>query len=210
VGSSLRGSNGSSAFDNREVLVLARFRNDPLVGNVLALIALCGVVGIGTAYAAGLKPNSVKSRHIKDRQVKLQDLSPQVATHAYSFIAPANAMPDALTSEAGNPLATLNIPRAGDYVINARLEAFNSGSDSDADQCTLGNGTSGVDLYQLDQINFDVAATTADNSEVVALQSVTHFDAPGVVTLSCSDGGDGAVEVGSLKVTAVRVAGLTE
>ena len=55
--------------------IRSRFRNDPLVGNVIALIALGIAVGLGTAYAAGLAPDSVKSKHIVDRQVKAQDLA---------------------------------------------------------------------------------------------------------------------------------------
>jgi hypothetical protein len=54
--------------------VLARFHKDPLVGNVLGLIALLIALGAG-AYAAGLAPNSVKSKHIKDGQVKTRDLA---------------------------------------------------------------------------------------------------------------------------------------
>jgi hypothetical protein len=56
-------------------LMLARFRNDPLVGNVLGLIALFIALGAG-AYAAGLAPNSVKSRHIKAGNVRSSDLAP--------------------------------------------------------------------------------------------------------------------------------------
>ena len=55
--------------------MLARFRNDPLVGNVLGLIALFIALGAG-AYAAGLAPNSVKSRHIKAGNVRTSDLAP--------------------------------------------------------------------------------------------------------------------------------------
>jgi hypothetical protein len=40
----------------------------------LALLCLCLVIGGGTAWAAGLAPNSVKSKHIKDGQVKAADL----------------------------------------------------------------------------------------------------------------------------------------
>ena len=54
--------------------MLARFRSDPLVGNVLGLIALFVALGAG-AYAAGLAPNSVKSRHIAPGNVKTSDLA---------------------------------------------------------------------------------------------------------------------------------------
>ena len=65
--------------------MLTRFRNDPLVGNVLGLIALFVALGAG-AYAAGLEPNSVKSKHIKDGQVKTPDIG--LATVNSSHLTP--------------------------------------------------------------------------------------------------------------------------
>lgn len=41
----------------------------------LALLCLCLVIGGGTAYAAGLAKDSVKSKNIKDGQVKTPDLA---------------------------------------------------------------------------------------------------------------------------------------
>jgi hypothetical protein len=57
-----------------EVRMLARFRKDPLIGNILGLVALFIALGAG-AYAAGLTRNSVKSKHIVNEQVKEQDLA---------------------------------------------------------------------------------------------------------------------------------------
>ena len=62
--------------------MLTRFRNDPLVGNVLGLIALFIALGAG-AYAAGLDPNSVKSKHIKDGQVKTPDIGPATVNSSH-------------------------------------------------------------------------------------------------------------------------------
>jgi hypothetical protein len=59
--------------------VLARFRRDPMVGNVLGLVALFVALGAG-AYAAGLAPDSVRSKHIKDGQVKEADLRDNAVT----------------------------------------------------------------------------------------------------------------------------------
>jgi hypothetical protein len=56
--------------------VLARFRKDPLIGNVLALTALFIALGAGAYAATRLAPNSVKSKHIKDEQVKTPDIAP--------------------------------------------------------------------------------------------------------------------------------------
>ena len=53
--------------------MLARARTLLSFANIVSVTALFIALGAG-AYAAGLAPNSVKSRHIKDGQVKLADL----------------------------------------------------------------------------------------------------------------------------------------
>jgi hypothetical protein len=55
--------------------MLTRFRKDPLIGNVVALVALFIALGAGAYAATHLKPNSVKSKHIVDGQVKTQDIA---------------------------------------------------------------------------------------------------------------------------------------
>lgn len=55
--------------------MLSRFRKDPLIGNILGVIALFIALGAGAYAATHLKPNSVKSKHIVDGQVKTQDIA---------------------------------------------------------------------------------------------------------------------------------------
>lgn len=53
--------------------MFARVRPHLSFANAVAMLALFIALGAG-AYAAGLKPNSVKSKHIKDNQVKSADV----------------------------------------------------------------------------------------------------------------------------------------
>jgi hypothetical protein len=188
--------------------MLGRIRRQLTYANVMATLAVFLVLGGGAYAAFHLPKNSVRSKNIVNGQVKLSDLKGGIASHAYDLNAGANTMPDSFDALSGNPLGELQIAEAGDYVINARLTAVNTGgSDSDADECRLGTDTS---PSFFDQVLFDVAVATADNEEVVSLQGAQHIDAQGAVTLSCSDGGDGAVEVEDVQMTAVRVAELTQ
>jgi hypothetical protein len=109
-------------------------------------------------------------------------------------------LPDTL-----GPIATLNIPAPGKYVVNAKFGAFNqSGLASPNDDCRLfAGGVVG------DRLFFDVDGLVADDHEVVAMQLVYQFTAAGQVVLRCSDAGVGAVFAYDTKITAVQVAQLT-
>ncbi len=54
--------------------MLARIRPHLSFANVVSVLALFIALGLGTAWAAGLANNSVKSKHIKDGQVKSADV----------------------------------------------------------------------------------------------------------------------------------------
>ena len=55
--------------------MLEGIRSRLTYANVVSTLCLFILLGAG-AYAAGLAPNSVKSKHIKDAQVKTEDLAP--------------------------------------------------------------------------------------------------------------------------------------
>jgi hypothetical protein len=100
--------------------------------------------------------------------------------------------------------ATLTIPAAGKYVIAAKMTAFNiSGTASPDDFCRL---TAGADI---DGDFFDVDGSSVDDGEIVALQLVHQFAAPGQVVLACTDAGVGSVDAYFTRITAVQVAQLT-
>jgi hypothetical protein len=102
-------------------------------------------------------------------------------------------------------IATLTIPAAGSYVINAKLTAFNvSNTASPNDFCNL---TAGADQ---DTDLFDADGLDIDDQEVVALQLVHHFAAPGQAVLACTDAGAGEVQARFTRITAVQVAQLTD
>ena len=101
-------------------------------------------------------------------------------------------------------IATLTIPAAGNYVINAKLTAFNaSNTESPNDSCDLtAGGDKDTDLFDADGLDID-------DHEVVALQLVHHFAAPGQAVLACTDAGAGEVQARFTRITAVQVAQLT-
>jgi len=101
-------------------------------------------------------------------------------------------------------IATLTIPAAGNYVINAKLTAFNvSSTESPNDSCDLtAGGDKDTDLFDADGLDID-------DHEVVALQLVHHFAAPGQAVLACTDAGAGEVQARFTRITAVQVAQLT-
>jgi hypothetical protein len=101
-------------------------------------------------------------------------------------------------------IATLTIPAAGNYVINAKLTAFNvSSTGSPNDSCDLtAGGDKDTDLFDADGLDID-------DQEVVALQLVHHFAAPGQAVLACTDAGAGEVQARFTRITAVQVAQLT-
>jgi hypothetical protein len=95
--------------------MLARFRKDPLVGNVLGLIALFVALGAG-AYAAGLARDSVKSKHIVDGQVKTPDLAELAVTGpklADDSIGADKVIEDSLTAADINEQTLGEVPTAG-------------------------------------------------------------------------------------------------
>jgi hypothetical protein len=215
-----------------------RIRNRLTYANVMVTVLAFIVLGGGAYAAFHLPKNSVKSRNIKNGQVKRPDLaanavngakvangsltgadvaegslgvvpSAGVANHAYSTSVASKGVPAAY-ADAGNPIASLAIPQAGNYVINAKLDAHNgSSTPSNVDECALGTGTSGAALEDLDETEFDVDGVSADDSEVVALQAVHHFASSGQVRLNCRNGGGGSVTADNVKLTAVDVGALT-
>jgi hypothetical protein len=104
-------------------------------------------------------------------------------------------------------IGTLSIPAAGNYVVFAKLEAYNaSGTPNTRSRCYLRGGTGGADL---DGVAFDVDAAFVDDEEVVSLQGVLQLTSPGQAALVCADYGEGAVQASLTKIMAVQVAQLT-
>jgi hypothetical protein len=182
--------------------------------HLISLIALFVALG-GSVYAAnkisgktikrGSEPgNRLKKNSVTGKQVKESALgnvpSASIANTAFStFHDDLIPFPDAPA-----PIARLSIPKAGSFVVVAKLEAFDSSlSNSAANVCTLSAGS------DADNEEFDVASSSTDDQEAVALQLVHTFTAPGSVVLSCSDGGLGLSNAKYTKITAIEVASIT-
>ncbi|HEY8639089.1 MAG TPA: hypothetical protein VIL53_01135 [Solirubrobacterales bacterium] len=185
--------------------------------HVISLLALFVALG-GTVYAANqisgktvkkasLPGNRIKKNSVTGKQVKESSLRKvPTATTADTANAAFSTFHDDLISFPNGlaPIGMLAIPKAGSYVINAKMEAFDGAiGDSTADACTL---TAGGDV---DTQGFDVTGSCSDDQETVALQLVHTFTAPASVVLSCSDGGVGAVSAKNTKITAVQVDSLS-
>jgi hypothetical protein len=112
------------------------------------------------------------------------------------------SLPDALGT-----IATLSIPAAGNYVVIAKFEAYNSaGVANTRSRCYLRAGVGGADF---DGVAFDVDTAFVDDEEIVVLHGTQAFNAPSQVLLVCSDYGEGSVKASLTKVTAIQVAHLT-
>jgi hypothetical protein len=103
------------------------------------------------------------------------------------------------------PLATLNIPTPGNYVVNAKFVAHN------VHTATGTNTFSACDLVPDVDVGvvFDVDNDPVDDDEVIALQGVKKFTTSGQITLKCTDYGWGNVVAQRMRITAVQVAHLT-
>ena len=106
-----------------------------------------------------------------------------------------------------NTLATigaLNVGAAGSYAISAKFWAYNLFGTGNTDcGCNL---TAGTDS---DHVIFDLEGDQFGDQEVVSLQVVHTFAAPGQAVLTCTDNGSAEIQIWNTKITAVQVARLT-
>lgn len=103
------------------------------------------------------------------------------------------------------PIATLNIPTPGNYIVNAKFVAHN------VHTATGTNPFSACDLVPDVDVGvvFDVDNDPVDDDEVIALQGVKKFTTSGQITLKCTDYGWGNVVAQRMRITAVQIAHLT-
>ncbi len=103
------------------------------------------------------------------------------------------------------PLATLNIPTPGNYVVNAKFVAHNVHTAAGTNPFSACDLVPDVDVG----VMFDVDNDPVDDDEVIALQGVKKFTTSGQITLKCTDYGWGNVVAQRMRITAVQVAHLT-
>jgi hypothetical protein len=105
------------------------------------------------------------------------------------------------------PIATLSVPVAGSYVINAKLDVWNADVFATPEgECKL---TAGGDYDRLRFAVGDADTSVVEDKETVVLHVVHTFASPGTVTLQCTDRGRGLLKAQFTKITAMQVAELT-
>ena len=107
--------------------------------------------------------------------------------------------------DSSGPLATLNIPTPGNYVVNAKFVAHNVHTAAGTNPFSACDLVPDVDVG----VVFDVDNDPVDDDEVIALQGVKKFTTAGQITLKCTDYGWGDVVAQRMRITAVQVAHLT-
>jgi hypothetical protein len=193
----------------------SKIRNRITFANVISLMALFVALG-GSVYAAGtlsgreikkrsLPGNRIVPNTIKGKQVRESALGqvPRagVANAAFSTFHDAGIdIPDAFGT-----IGTLSVDTPGNYVIDAKLVAFDSTAGNIiTGNCTL---TAGGDV---DTTDFDVLGDPSDDRETVVLRLAHTFDAPGAVVLACQDNiGAETAQALNTRITAVQVRSLT-
>jgi hypothetical protein len=127
------------------------------------------------------------------------------AGNAYSAFHDAPIiLPDTLEAT-GNPIATLSVPQAGSYVINAKFLGFNGSPTADLTSAECKLAAEG----DVDTMTFDETTEANGNEEPVAMQLIHTFSSPGSVTLACSDFGNGHGSAQFTRITAFQVAQVT-
>jgi hypothetical protein len=174
-----------------------KVKNNALTG---ADVLESSLAQVPSAASAGNAANATHATNADHATSASSATTAGTANAAFStFHDDSILLPDTLGT-----VGTLTIPAAGKYVIAAKLTAFNiSGTASPYDFCRL---TAGADI---DGDFFDVNGTPVDDADVVALQVVHQFAAPGQAVLACTDAGGGLVEALFTRITAVQVAQLT-
>jgi hypothetical protein len=211
--------------EGEEMRRIVNSRPSPVI--VIAILALVAAVA-GTAVAADpVATTSVSKKKVKKiarkQAEKFFNANIGKASVAHAATADsANTANTANTANAANAafstfhdggidmpssvgtIGTLNIPKAGSYVINAKLWALDvSATNATSGECTLSAGADS------DTTKFDALGNSTDDTESVALQLVHTFSAPGSVVLACTDNGIGDMQAFDTKITAVQVAELT-
>ena len=195
--------------------MLSRIRTRLTFANVISLIALFITLG-GSVYAATkingtrikkhsepgnrLKDDTVTGRQVEERSLRAVKKAGVANAAVSTFHDAAINIPDS-----SGTIGTLNVPKAGAYVISAKLVAFDSTANNvTSGRCTLQAGA------DVDTVDFDVTGSSTDDTEMVALQLAHTFGSPGSVVLACQDGTASATgQALNTRITAVQVRSLS-
>jgi len=200
--------------------MLTKIRRLPTPALVISVIALVVAVGGGAfAIASGDKQQDKKIakkaikkaapglsvKHASTADIATAAGTAGTANNAYTgFNDTGVSMPGTLTAT-GNPIATLNVAQAGHYVITASLVADETDSATSTVQCKLAAGSNN------DTVDVIVPGSSGAHEQSMTLQTTHTFNAPGTVTLACTDSNalNTNISAFSIRMSAVQVASLT-
>jgi hypothetical protein len=180
-------------------------RHRPAPATVIATIALAVALG-GTGYAATVLPaNSVGTTQVIDNSLLKKDFKAgQVPAGKPGPAGPSNALAQAVDGPvtlpaAGATIGTLQIPKAGSYVIWAKAVVSDNGSGDEAVACQFaaGNASDRSTDY------LPKAGSNSTISDVV----VQKFATSGAAQLTCTSA-TGHVEAKSIQLVAIKVGSL--
>jgi hypothetical protein len=207
--------------------LLSRKKRLPSPALVISVIALIAAVGGGT-YALAISSQKTKqiARKVANKQINKREDGLQVghassADHADSAdVAQVAGRAVSTSNNSDVPfddgvdrttVATLDIPDAGNYVINASLTAENQSSTQAAQLADCQLAIPGTSDDEQTAEFFDLPAQApggGGNAEPGSLQMAHTFDAPDSVVLRCRDLGIGNVVAKFSRITALQVARL--
>ncbi len=184
---------------------IARFRPTPsmVVASIALLVALGGT---GVAAVRTLLPaNSVGTAQVIDNSLLTKDFKAgQLPAGKQGPAGPSNAFATSAdgpttVSDGGTTLATLQIPKPGNYVIWAKAYLTAGGTGDDQAQCilTAGNASDRSFAY------LPKPAVTATVSNIVA----GKFAAAGTAQLACTSA-TGQASARSVELVAVKMGSL--
>ena len=183
---------------------IARYR--PAPATVIATIALIVALG-GTGYAATVLPaNSVGTAQVIDNSLLQKDFKAgQIPAGKPGPAGPSNAFAQFVDGPvtlptASTTVATLQLPKPGNYVIWAKAYVSDNGSGDEAASCQLVAGdATDRSLAYLPRVA---------SNETVSNLVVHQFAAAGEAQLECVSG-TGHAEARSVELVAVKVGSLT-
>jgi hypothetical protein len=182
---------------------IAHYR--PAPATVIATIALLVALG-GTGYAATVLPaNSVGTAQVIDNSLLTKDFKAgQLPAGKPGPAGPSNAFAQSVDGPvtlptASTTVATLQIPKPGNYVIWAKAVVYDNGSGDEQAACQLvaGDATDRSTAY----------LPRAGSNETVSNVVVQKFAASGEAQLACTSG-TGHAEAQSIELVSVKVGSL--
>jgi hypothetical protein len=191
----------------KNAITSPKVKNNGITGADVLESSLRRVPLAAGATNAAKATTATNAGHASDADHATSATSAVVANDALSKF---EGLPISFPDNDGVDILALYIPAAGKYVITAKLRAYNSsGTESPDNRCRLTTSDLGGVGVDHDDDFFRVEGN--GGSERVFLQIVHHFTAPGLqIDLQCTDNGVGNVSGSYIRITAVRVAQLTD